>query len=302
MAIAAPPDRPELPEISYGMGWFVQPYRGHNRIHHGGNIDGFSAQVAFLPQDQIGMVVLSNMDGTPLPELLMRHALDRLLDLPRIDWVGEALDKRGKAKEAEEAAKKKKEIVRVPGTKPAHPLEAYAGDYENAGYGVLKVALAGGHLEATYNGITQPLEHWHYEVWNGAKGASDPVLEDMKFMFLTNMKGDVDSVEAPFEPEVKDIVFKRRPDARMTDPAYLGTFVGRYELSGQIVTVSLRGSVLTLDVPGQPQYELVPDRLNEFNFKNLSIISVRFTVDPKEGVTEAAFNQPEGVFVAKRVK
>ena len=54
----------------------------------------------------------------------------------------------------------------------------------------------------------------------------------------------------------------------------------------------LPANVLTLNVPGQPQYDLVPDRLNEFNLKNISIISVKFTVDPKEGVTAVLFNQP----------
>jgi len=302
MAIAVPPEKPEMPTLSYGMGWFVQPYRGHNRIHHGGNIDGFTAQVSFLPQDQIGMVVLANMEGTPLPELLMRHALDRLLDLQRIDWAGEALAKLGKAKEAGDEAKKNKQMVRRTGTKPAHPLAEYAGTYDNPGYGPLAVALAGDHLQVTYNGITQPLEHWHYEVWNGTKGAKDPVFEDMKFMFVTNMKGDVDAVQAPFEPEVKDIVFTRRPDARMSDPAYLEKFTGQYELAGQAVTVALKGNVLTLTVPGQPQYELVPGKLDEFNLKGVSVISVKFTVDPKEGVTEAVFDQPEGVFIAKRKK
>jgi len=65
---------------------------------------------------------------------------------------------------------------------------------------------------------------------------------------------------------------------------------------------ALPGAVLTLDVPGRPKHELVPDRLDESNLKNYSVISVRFKIDPKEGVTEAVFNQPEGVFVAKRVK
>nr|MCU0254751.1 beta-lactamase family protein [Acidobacteriota bacterium] len=32
---------PENPIVLYGLGWFIQPYRGHARIHHGGNIDGF---------------------------------------------------------------------------------------------------------------------------------------------------------------------------------------------------------------------------------------------------------------------
>src|SRR5262249_50919899 len=35
----------ELGHSAYGMGWFVTSYRGHKMVHHGGNIDGFSAMV-----------------------------------------------------------------------------------------------------------------------------------------------------------------------------------------------------------------------------------------------------------------
>ena len=53
-----------------GLGWFIESYRGKKRVHHGGNIDGFSAQVSLLPADGIGVVVLTNLDGTPLPDIL----------------------------------------------------------------------------------------------------------------------------------------------------------------------------------------------------------------------------------------
>src|SRR5579864_1140411 len=66
MVIQGTPDFKELGEGSYGMGFFMATYRGHKQVEHGGNIDGFSAQFAFLPQDQIGVVVLTNLDGTPL--------------------------------------------------------------------------------------------------------------------------------------------------------------------------------------------------------------------------------------------
>ena len=303
MAIARPAERPEIPEQSYGLGWFVEPYRGHNRIHHGGNIDGFSALVSFLPQEKIGIVVLTNLDGTGVPELLSRHAMDRLLGLEPIDWTGEALAKKAVGVQLGKEAKKKKEITRVPGTRLAHALEDYVGEYENPGYGDLKIALASnGRLEALYNGIRTPLDHWHYEVFNGAKGAADPVFEDMKFLFRTGMKGEVDEVEAPFEPEVADIVFKRKPDAELADPAYLQRFLGDYILGPQVLSVSLRGKKLILSAPGQPVYELVPGRKNEFTLKQYSVISVKFTVDPKEGVTEALFDQPNGLFTAKKKK
>jgi CubicO group peptidase (beta-lactamase class C family) len=170
MVIGEVPERPELSPASYGLGWFVDGYRGHPRVEHGGNIDGFSALVTLLPQDDLGIVVLTNKDGTGVPERLVRHTIDRLLKLEPIDWNGEALVRRGKGKEIDKEAKAKKSSRRKAGTKPAHKLEEYAGDYEHPGYGALKVAVAGDHLDVTYNGITAPLEYWHYEVWNGKEG------------------------------------------------------------------------------------------------------------------------------------
>ena len=46
MSISGPPaENKELGAQSYGMGFFLTSYRGHYLVHHGGNIDGFSALV-----------------------------------------------------------------------------------------------------------------------------------------------------------------------------------------------------------------------------------------------------------------
>jgi CubicO group peptidase (beta-lactamase class C family) len=302
MIIDAPPERPEISQGSYGLGWVVDGYRGHPRVEHGGNIDGFSALVTLLPKDDLGIVVLTNKDGTGVPERLARHTMDRLFKLEPIDWSGEDLVKRGQTRELDKAAKAKKTSVRKPGTKPAHKLEEYAGDYEHPGYGPLKVAVAGDHLEMTYNGITAPLEHWHYEVWNGKEGAKDPTFENMKVQFQGDLKGNVAAVAAPFEPQVKDIVFTRKPDARLSDPAYLSRFTGAYDLAGQTVTIGLAGNALVVTVPGQPQIRLEPGLGGEFTVKELSVISVTFLEDAKGNVTGLNFNQPQGVYTLKKVK
>jgi CubicO group peptidase (beta-lactamase class C family) len=302
MIIDAPSERPEISQASYGMGWFVDTYRGHPRVEHGGNIDGFSALVVLMPKDDLGMVILTNLDATGVPERLTRHTLDRLLKLDPIDWNAEALVRRDKGKEADKEAKAKKNSVRKPGTKPAHQLAEYAGDYENPGYGPLKVAVAGDHLELTYNGITAPLEHWHYEVWNGLEGAKDPAFANLKFQFQGDLKGNVAAVSAQFEPQVKDIVFARKPDARLSDPAYLARFTGSYELAGQTITISLAGSTLVVTILGQPPLHLQPGLGGELTVKEVSVISVNFLEDAKGNVTGANFNQPEGVFTLKKIK
>ena len=46
-----------------------------NVIHHGGNIDGFSALVSFMPNENIGLIVLTNSGGKLTPYLSCKSYL-----------------------------------------------------------------------------------------------------------------------------------------------------------------------------------------------------------------------------------
>ena len=293
--------RPDITAPDYALGWMVDNYRGHGRVHHGGNIDGFSAMVSLLPNDGLGFVILTNKNGTVLPELLIRTAIDRILGLEAVDWIGDAAKKLAEGEAVGKKAEEKKTARRRPGTVPAHKFDEYAGDYRHPGYGDLKVTLKGTQLSFTYNGIATPLSHWHYETFNGGK-AEDPTFEDMKLTFRTDVNGNVVGVAVPFEPSLDDIYFAKKPDARLSDAAYLKTLVGSYTLATQTVTVSLKGDVLTLFVPGQPVYDLLPEVGGEFSLKAAKGIRVRFLEDGKEQVTGLEISQPGGVFEYKRTK
>jgi hypothetical protein len=160
------------------------------------------------------------------------------------------------------------------------------------------VSLAG--AEATYHDIVQPLEHWHYEVWNGKEGAKDPTFEDVKFLFQGDLKGNVAAVAAEFEPSVKEIVFTKKSDPRQSDPAWLARYVGEYELTNKTIRIELAGSSLTLSITGQPLYHLLPGLAGEFILKEAPFISVSFTEDAQGRVISLNSNQPNGVFTAKR--
>ncbi len=301
MLLGAEPATPEILTSAYGMGWFTDVYRGHSRYHHGGNIDGFSAMVSVLPNDGLAFVALSNMNGSGLPELLIRTAADRIIGLESKDWIGEAAKRIAQGEEASKKAEEKKGTRRVPGTKPAHALADYAGEYTHPGYGDLKVEVEEGRLVFTYNGITNPLEHWHYETFNGVK-ADDPTFTDFKLTFLTDLNGRVASLAGVFDAAVDEIVFRKKPEARLSDPEYLKRFAGSYDLAGQKVVVSLKGNVLAASLPGQPELELVPDMGGEFVLKQARIISIRFLAGPDGAVTGLEFIQPNGIFEAKRTK
>lgn len=66
------------PETSYGLGWFVDSYKGQPLIHHGGNTIGFTADFAFMPEAGIGIVTLTNGQGLNLFTEAVRA---RLLEL-----------------------------------------------------------------------------------------------------------------------------------------------------------------------------------------------------------------------------
>ncbi|HKC63517.1 MAG TPA: serine hydrolase domain-containing protein, partial [Pyrinomonadaceae bacterium] len=53
-------------DVNYGLGWFLRNWNGHKVVEHGGNIDGFNAEVAFMPDQKLGFVLLTNVSASPL--------------------------------------------------------------------------------------------------------------------------------------------------------------------------------------------------------------------------------------------
>jgi hypothetical protein len=295
---ATSPDA-EITGGEYGMGWFGDNYRGHRRVEHGGNIDGFSANVVLFPKDDFGMVVLTNLNGTALRDLIAQVAADRLLGLKPMDWINLGASRRALAEKEGKEGEKKKAVTRVAGTVPSHKLADYAGDYEHPGYGMLKVTLTGDRLEATFNKIATPLEHWHYDTFSGGK-VKDGVFENMKYTFHTDVNGFIASVSAPFEPAVKEIVFVKKPDSRLFDPAFLARFTGDYNLLGQTISIGIKGNALVATLPGQPQLDLVPSLSGDFALKQVQIVTIHFVSDEQGKVSALELRQPSTVLTAKR--
>lgn len=289
--------QPEMPYLMYGLGWFVQPYRGHRMIHHGGNIDGFSALVSFLPDEDVGVVVLTNRNGTSLPTVLALGAFDRLLDLEPIDWSSRYQSLQRQLEQAREAGGEIDRGDRIEGTSPSHPLADYVGTYRHPGYGELEIRREGEELVARYHDLRMALDHWHYDVFRGE--LTEPVESEFRFRFEGNLRGDVASVLVPLESQVSPIEFERQPPASMRDAAFLRRFEGEYELMGMTVRVRTRGERLTMTVPGQPTYELVPYRDTRFDLRDRDGYSVEFVVEGGE-VTGAVIRQPGATLRAEK--
>jgi hypothetical protein len=222
-----------------------------------------------------------------------------LLCLDQLPWLDRFKDLEAKGKKQEEEAKKNKPTDRVAGTHPSHNPADYAGDFQNPGYGTIRVALKGDALEFSINKLGPfPLEHYHYDIFK-VPDEPDSVASGEKIQFEMSKKGNIDRLAAPLERALgEDIIFTRAPERISKE--VLQSLTGEYLLAEQTVSVSFAGEALHLTVPGQPQYELVSTKGLSFDIKGLPGFSVDFQKDASGKISEMVFNQPNGVFRAKR--
>ena len=208
---------PEISDPTYGLGLMVGGYRGRKHISHGGGIDGFISAMEWLPDEQIGVIALSNTSHTgTVPALVVRNAFDRMLGLEPIDWAARARKREAEAKAKVEEARKADLAAAVAGTSPSHPLADYAGDYEHTGYGRASVRVHGDGLILKVVGIEFPLKHYHYDLfivpYDLPPSAAGAGFGGVKIRFDYDDAGAINVVAVPLEPAVSPIRFVRASD------------------------------------------------------------------------------------------
>ncbi len=302
---AALPDKtiPDVHFSTYGYGWFMASYKGHYRVEHGGNIDGFSASTSFFPSDSVGIVVLVNQDGSGVPSVVRNIISDRMLKVKVTDWNKDLKARRDKAIHDQEAANKTKMSNKVKGTKPSHSVTEFTGKYSHPAYGEFTITYDRDSLFANFKRIKLWLAHHHYDVFNSflvTDGKADTTDSNAtQFQFFTNEAGDIGKVALKIEPALDALEFKRtaiKVDVSIDD---LKVYTGDYEIGGMIAKFFLKDTTLHLTLPGQPEYVLIPTAKHKFLIKGLDGFKVEF-VESNGLVSEAMFNQPNGVFKAKR--
>lgn len=306
MAGALPSE--ELPNnyfSNYGYGWMLMSYKGFYRVEHGGNIDGFSASVAFFPSSKIGIVVLTNQNGSRIPSLVRNTIADRMLGVDKTDWNAMLAKELKEGKEAEEKAKKepaKKE--ETANHTPSHPLDDYTGLFTNPGYGTFEIVKKNDSLFAVFKQTRFYLKHKHYDIFS-PYDAKDKVIDtsedtDGMFMnFTTNDAGEISAVKLKVESSLDHpIEFKRTPKEVAVEADVLNKYIGDYEISGMTVKVSVKDNKLYLFVPGQPEYELTATSKTMYVITTLDGYKAEFIPGDDGKIKELTLHQPNGKFTA----
>lgn len=260
---------PQAHFLTYGFGWFLSDYRGRKLVEHGGAIDGMRAEIAMMPEEKLGLVILTNLHGTILPQALMYRIFDSYLGGPQRDWSAELLKTTKGLEEQAKAAEKKAEAERVKGTSPSLPLEKYSGRYQSEMYGVVKISVENEKLVARFGpNFTGDLEHWNYDTfrvtWRDrmeGKGIVSFRLNPQGRIESVNIEGISDFTRAPEEPATGPKITLGKAD--------LEKYVGKYALSAPPLEISIEliGSSLKANVPGQPLYTLVPVTADRFRLE-----------------------------------
>ena len=306
MSGALPDEKnPDLFFANYGYGWMMGSYRGHYRVEHGGNIDGFSASVAFYPSDKLGIVVLANQNGSAVPSIVRNTIADRLFEGKKTDWTKRFIEDREKAKKMEEELKlEDSETTQVKNTRPSHVMQDYTGSYENAGYGSFKVTVENDSVFANFKRMKMYLKHYHYDVFEPIEvtktGIDTTGTSPIRLNFVTGDGGDISKVTMKAEAALEPIVFKRTPNTIDVTTSDLEMYVGDYSLMGTILKVYIKNeTTLYLFVSGQPEYELIPTEEHKFSLKAADGFKVEF-LETDHLITDMNLMQPNGTFKAKK--
>ncbi|KAK3833183.1 MAG: beta-lactamase/transpeptidase-like protein [Linnemannia gamsii] len=204
------------PSITYGMGWFMDSYKGQAMYYHGGNVLGFSSNIVLFPDSDLVIAVLSNLYAAKLPVYLPYYLADEVLDLPRTqDWMGDVVINRTIRNYRAITESYQGTIPpRIKNKPTTHPLHQYTGAYFNPLFGNVSITLATSEASGVFNkGLhiqfqndQSSMEHYHFDsfvyivdMWS--------IKSRELLTFTTGKDGKIEGFQIEFLNEVQ--VFSR---------------------------------------------------------------------------------------------
>lgn len=214
MVVPDPDPIPFYSDLLYALGLQKESYRGRSIISHDGSVDGFRAKVAFLPDQNWGIVMFGNAENAFFLQQVLFHVLmDDLLDIPeaeREDWNKFF---RGWENEGIEEEKKNAEDDKFKKPADAQPLgvnlEKLVGTYHDKGYKDLVLEMKDGFIVADCTDRCYPFI-LTFEHLSGVKFAVKMVYtrvgQKRTMMGEVKLRDDesVGAVGVDFEEDLKD--------------------------------------------------------------------------------------------------
>jgi CubicO group peptidase (beta-lactamase class C family) len=205
----------------YGMGWFLRDYKDRRLVGHPGGVGGFVSRVMLVPEQNLGVVILTNGEEIYAYESILFHILDSYLGGPTEDYIAAYKAVEDKQHQDAEETLRKAQQTRAADSKPSLALNRYAGDYADPWYGAVTIRVENGglvlRLPLTKKG-TADLQHWQYDTFKAHW--RDSTVEDAFVTFALKPDGAIDhftmvavSPLADFSADYQDLYFTPLPAA-----------------------------------------------------------------------------------------
>jgi CubicO group peptidase (beta-lactamase class C family) len=202
----------------YALGWEVRDYGGARIIWHSGGVFGFVTVVVLIPEKNVGFAITQNSEDGQARFGLMYELLDHYLGRPKKDWP--ALITKFRKARFDAAVKAVSEKAAAPAqSKPALPLENYAGRYVDAWYGAIAIESTAKGLRIDFTNTPNMggnLQHWQYDTFIAR--FDDPNIEAAYVTFAIGSDGKVERITmkpvspiADFSFDYQDLLFTPAP-------------------------------------------------------------------------------------------
>jgi CubicO group peptidase (beta-lactamase class C family) len=151
---------------AYGLGWGLSDYHGRMRVSHTGGYDGFITAVNLIPNENLGVVVLTNGVKSPIMAATY-YALDHFLGITAKDWSTEYLDRvnNNALKDTRISDRRSKRKLN---TQPSIEQLKIIGGYKSHLGGMINIIDKAGQLKLEFEDaplLSASLTHWHHDVW-----------------------------------------------------------------------------------------------------------------------------------------
>jgi CubicO group peptidase (beta-lactamase class C family) len=200
----------------YALGWGLRDYHGRKLIGHTGGVAGFVSRVMLVPEENLGVVVLTNAEESGAFDSILYHVLDYYFHLPPTDWIGGFKTLHDQQEKNAADTMKKAEGARAADSRPSLPLEKYAAAYRDAWYGSITIRTENGGLVMSFDqtpSMVGDLQHWQYDTFKAHW--RDRTIEDAFVTFSLNADGTIDSAKmaavsplADFSFDYQDLLLK----------------------------------------------------------------------------------------------
>ncbi|WP_281615079.1 serine hydrolase [Flammeovirga sp. SubArs3] len=151
----------------YGLGWGIKDYHGKMRVSHSGGYDGMITMVTMIPDENLGVIVLTNGLKSPI-SAASNYAVDLFMGLDDIPDYSSKYLQYSNDRYKNDHRVKDIENSRVEGTKPTLKLTSYEGVYHSDLNGDITVKLKDGNLTIEFehqNMLNAKLTHWNYDTF-----------------------------------------------------------------------------------------------------------------------------------------